>query len=271
MRNLFKWISKGSDPRPFMGLDGRVYAVGDVHGRFDLFVRMLHAIGQDIAQRPTNGFRIVFLGDLIDRGPQSAKIISLAQTLAQCTSKFRFLKGNHEELLLRAFKGEVRIAEFFYDIGGRETLMSYGLDPAIGDCMSAEALVSWMQANIPVDHIEFISGFSDLIEAGKYIFVHAGLRPNVPLEKQSASDLRWIRTEFLQFQGDFPGIVVHGHSITREVEERSNRIGLDTGAYFSGKLTAVALEGENRHFISVSAEGWDEVEQEEEFGFIFGS
>lgn len=271
MRNLLKWISKPDRPRPSLGVEGRVYAVGDVHGRFDLFVRMLHAIGQDISLRPTNAFRIVFLGDLIDRGPQSSKIITLAQALSQCTSKFRFLKGNHEELFLRALQGEVRVAEFFYDIGGRETLMSYGLDPAIGDSMPSEDLVEWMQNNVPLDHVEFISGFSDLIESGKYIFVHAGLRPNVPLDKQSATDLRWIRSEFLQFQGNFPGIVVHGHSITREVEEKPNRIGLDTGAYFSGKLTAVALEGDERRFISVSAEGWDEAEQEEEFSFIFGN
>jgi serine/threonine protein phosphatase 1 len=271
MLSLLKRIAKGNLPPPSIGVKGRVYAVGDVHGRFDLFVRMLHAIGQDLSDHPASAFQIVFLGDLIDRGPQSSKIITLANALSQCTSRLRFLKGNHEELLLRSLAGDERTAEFYYDIGGRETLMSYGFDTSVGDKMPGDQLVRWMQDNIPIEHANFIEGFQDLISSGDYIFVHAGLRPNVPLDKQTTSDLRWIRKDFIHHEGNFPGIVVHGHSVTRDADERPNRIGVDTGAYFSGKLTAVALEADQRRFISVSAEGWDETEQEQEFSYIFAA
>ena len=252
MFSLLSRKGKAGDTRPPRGGLGRTYAIGDVHGRFDLFVGMLRLIEDDLAKRPIDIFKIIFLGDLIDRGPQSADIIELAEALSRSTSHLQFLKGNHEELFLRAFAGDAQAASFFYSVGGRETLMSYGLDCAEGDAMSGEQLVAWMKLHITDSHIRFISRFDDMIQSGDFIFVHAGIKPHVPLHRQTISDLRWIRNEFLNCETLHPGVIVHGHSITQEVEERPNRIGIDTGAYFSGRLTAIAIEGDDRWYLTAT-------------------
>lgn len=252
MFSLLSKKGKASESRSPTGGLGRTYAVGDVHGRFDLFVGMLRLIEDDLANRPTDIFKIIFLGDLIDRGPQSADIIELAETLSRSTSHLQFLKGNHEEMFLHAFAGDEQAAGFFYSVGGRETLMSYGLDCAEGDTMSGEQLVAWMKLHIPESHIRFISRFDDMVQSGDFIFVHAGIKPHVPLHRQALSDLRWIRNEFLNCETLHPGVIVHGHSITQEVEERPNRIGIDTGAYFSGRLTGIAIEGEDRWYLTAT-------------------
>jgi serine/threonine protein phosphatase 1 len=269
---MLKFLSRKQNPKATnvsIGVFGRVYAIGDIHGRFDLLVRMLHAIGEDMRRHPVGPCRIVFLGDLIDRGPQSSKVLELTLALSRQTKRVRFLRGNHEALLLRALTGDASAAEFFYDIGGKETLQSYGLDEKVGDTMSGDLLIGWMRENIPSDHIAFIESFDDLITSGNYIFVHAGIRPGVSLDEQLASDLHWIRTEFTNYSGSHPGIVIHGHSVTRTVEEKSNRIGIDTGAYFSGILSAVVMEENRRWYITATAEGWEESEQEKEFSYLF--
>lgn len=232
----------------------RVYAIGDVHGRFDLFDQMLNLIGNDLHARPVRSFRIVFLGDLIDRGPDSAKIISRAIKLSSLSKSLIFLKGNHEELFLYSLQGDLRAAEFFYKMGGRATLKSYGLDPAVGDEMDGAGLACWMQENIPIEHAAFIESFDDAVSFDRYILVHAGLRPNVPLNRQRLSDLRWIRQEFTGFSGVFPGVVVHGHSISADIDEAQCRIGIDTGAYRTGRLTAVAIERAERWYLTVQGE-----------------
>jgi serine/threonine protein phosphatase 1 len=225
-----------------------------VHGRFDLFDQMLNLIGNDLHARPVRSFRIVFLGDLIDRGPDSAKIISRAIKLSSLSKSLIFLKGNHEELFLYSLQGDLRAAEFFYKMGGRATLKSYGLDPAVGDEMDGAGLACWMQENIPIEHAAFIESFDDAVSFDRYILVHAGLRPNVPLNRQRLSDLRWIRQEFTDFSGVFPGVVVHGHSISADIDEAQCRIGIDTGAYRTGRLTAVAIERAERWYLTVQGE-----------------
>lgn len=229
----------------------RVYAIGDVHGRRDLFEEMMRKIGEDLQIRPTQNFRIVFLGDLIDRGPDSAKIISRLIDIQSFSKKLLFLKGNHEELFLCALDGNEKAADFFYKLGGRETLASYGLDPQAGDEMEPAEITCWMQENIPLSHAEFIDSFADMYKFEGHILVHAGLRPLVKLKKQRVADLRWIRNDFLEFDGAFPGIVVHGHSISHDVDAFANRIGVDTGAYRSGLLTAIAIEQREKWLIQV--------------------
>lgn len=245
-----------------MGGVGRVYAIGDVHGRFDLFVRMLRAIRADLDQRPTATYMVVFLGDLIDRGPRSAQIIDLAIGLSRACARFRFLKGNHEEMFLESLDGDSQVARFFYHVGGRQTLGSYGLSEEEAEGMSGEDLVAWMRAAVPDTHREFLARGEDLIQWGDYIFVHAGLRPDVPLHLQDVRDLRWIREEFIRFEGGFPGMVVHGHSITEDVDDRANRIGLDIGAYYRGRLVALVAEGGRRNFLAVDDAGWNDSEME---------
>lgn len=255
---MLKFLKKRNIVRPVaLKRCERVYAVGDLHGRFDLFEKILKEIGDDVTQNPVKTFKILFLGDLIDRGPDSAGIITRALQLSKSSKKLMFLKGNHEELFLSAMNGDQRAAEFFYQIGGRATLMSYGLDPALGDEMDGATLIRWMHDRIPKEHFDFVSSFEDMVTFANHVFVHAGLKPFVPLKKQRLSDLRWIRREFTGFGGEFPGVVIHGHSISSEVDETQFRIGIDTGAYRTGRLTAVAVDANERRYLSVQGEPGD--------------
>lgn len=239
-------------PPPSVG-SRRVYAVGDIHGRADLLLELLELIGQDDARRGHRPFHLVLLGDLIDRGPRSAHVIDQAMVLARSGIDVRFLKGNHEEVFIRAARGDARAVPFFMRIGGGDTLTSYGLAPADQTTMDAVQLSDWMVRHVPRAHVDFVEDFEDQIEFHDYLFVHAGIKPHVSLENQTPTDLRWIRAEFLEHQAPFPRMVIHGHTITDEVDERPNRIGIDTGAYHSGRLTAIGLEGEERWFIATGA------------------
>lgn len=232
-----------------IGEDVRVYAIGDIHGRLDLFDRLIERIAQDEAERASLPRLLVLLGDLIDRGPQSAQMIDRAMALARSDEDVRFLKGNHEELFIAAARGSVQSAGFFRRIGGVETLASYGLAPALSAAMDDDAIARWMLAHVPREHVDFADDFEDMLAIGDYLFVHAGIRPRVPLEAQLPADLRWIRGDFLMHRGDHGRVVIHGHSITPDVDEQPNRIGIDTGAWRSGRLTAIGLEGTERWFL----------------------
>jgi serine/threonine protein phosphatase 1 len=237
---------------PSIGPDRRVYAIGDIHGRADLFARLLGMVADDDAARDRLPLHIILLGDLVDRGPRSAQVIEQALTLSQAANNVHFIKGNHEEVFVMAARGDPRAARFFCRIGGVETLASYGLDEV--DCADMEEgeIAQWMLTHIPRGHVDFVDGFEDMIEMGDYLFVHAGIRPRVPLDAQDPNDLRWIRGEFLDWDAPFGPIVIHGHSITESVDERSNRIGIDTGAYYSNRLTAIGLQADKRWFLSTA-------------------
>jgi serine/threonine protein phosphatase 1 len=229
----------------------RVYAIGDVHGRADLMVDLIGAIMADNAARAPLPYQIIMLGDLIDRGGQSAQVIDCAMAMARSGAAIRFLKGNHEEVFLQAACGDKKAVRFFRRIGGRETMLSYGLAEIDYASMDVDELTDWMLQNVPRAHVDFVDGFEDMIEIDDYLFVHAGIRPAVPLEEQNPKDLHWIREEFLTCRQPLPGrMVIHGHTITENVDERTNRIGIDTGAYLSNKLTAIGLEGTDRWFLS---------------------
>jgi len=229
----------------------RVYAIGDIHGRLDLLDALLASIARDDRDRGDGvETRYIFLGDLIDRGPDSCGVVERLLAFSRSGANARFLMGNHEQVFLRALEGDARALRFLLRIGGRETLLSYGVDERDYRGLDFEALAQKLAENVPAAHVEFLSGFEDWIELGDYLFVHAGIRPGLAIEEQALEDLCWIREEFLSHRDPFGRIVVHGHSITEDIDVRSNRIGIDTGAFASGRLTAIGLEGEERWFLS---------------------
>jgi serine/threonine protein phosphatase 1 len=227
----------------------RAYGIGDIHGRLDLLELLLDKIHADIDARGGGEALIVFVGDLIDRGPSSAQVIERLRTYRRRGVKTVFLLGNHEEVLLRVVAGEADIIPDWLRFGGKACLQSYGLDPAKLAGMRPEQALGEIRAAIPREHIEFLKSFCDTCRVGDYLFVHAGIRPGVALEEQRQADLRWIREPFLNADEDHGFVVVHGHTISPVVEERPNRIGIDTGAYRTGILTAVVIDGTERWFL----------------------
>jgi serine/threonine protein phosphatase 1 len=249
---LFKSRRPAAAPLPEVPAGKRIYAVGDIHGRLDLLERLIGMIDDDDAARGSADTTLLFLGDLVDRGPDSAGVVARLLELSRSRPSTRFLMGNHEEVFLLAASGDVPALKFFCRIGGRETILSYGIGEAEYNAMDFEELDAELRARVPDIHLDFMSGFENSIAIGDYLFVHAGLRPGVPLAEQKTKDLRWIRDPFLTHADPFEGFVVHGHTITDEVDERTNRIGIDTGAYFSGTLTALGLEGSERWLLQTS-------------------
>lgn len=227
----------------------RVYAVGDVHGQDHLLADLLAKIEADIVARPGGQVTIVFLGDLIDRGPKSAEVVERLRTYRPLGVRTEFLAGNHEEVLLRILEGEDSLVADWLRFGGSHCARSYGLSSSQLAKMSPTDAVETLRATIPAEHQAFLASFADTFRAGDYLFVHAGIRPGVALAEQAQIDLRWIRGPFLDHPARHEVMVVHGHSITEEVDERAGRIGIDTGAYKHGVLTALVLERDERRVI----------------------
>jgi len=233
----------------------RVYAVGDVHGCADLLDQLLARIDADDRARDPARTTIVFLGDLVDRGPASAAVIERLRLLAAERPDTRFLLGNHEEVFLESLKGEPKALRMFCRIGGRETIMSYGLDAADYDRMDYEELHAAMRVRVPAEHQAFLESFEDMVTIGDYAFVHAGVRPGTDLAAQRGADLRWIRNPFLDHDRALDKMVVHGHTISAGLDEQVHRIGVDTGAYETGVLTALGLEGTARWTVQATRAG----------------
>jgi serine/threonine protein phosphatase 1 len=250
--NLFKRVIEPSPPPAAVPDQVRVYAIGDIHGRRDLLDDLLFRIEADERVRPPADTRLIFLGDLIDRGPDSAGVVQRVLELVRARPNTRVLMGNHEEVFLKALGGSLEALRFFVKIGGRSTILSYGLDVASYEEMEYEALADWLKEAVPADHVAFLEQMEDRIMIGDYLFVHAGIRPRVRVDDQVGGDLRWIRGDFLNFRGSFGPVVVHGHTITERVEQLPNRIGIDTGAYATGVLTALGLEGSARWYIDTA-------------------
>ena len=239
----------GSEAKPCGARGYRAYGVGDIHGRLDLLEQLLDNIERDRAKRPQRKTLLVFLGDLIDRGPESAQVIERLRTYSVDGVQTVFLLGNHEEVLLRIIDGDTSLIPSWLRFGGAECLESYGADPLQVAGQADERAAATIRAAIPQSHREFLGSFVDTLRFGDYLFVHAGIRPGVSMDHQLQEDLRWIRDPFLFDETDHGCVVVHGHTISPEVEERSNRIGIDTGAYRTGVLTALALEGTSRWYL----------------------
>ena len=249
---MFGRSNPASTPRGPKGR--RAYVVGDIHGRLDLLDRLLDDIHAEIGREKPGKVLLVFLGDLIDRGPSSAQVVERLRTYRHPDVRPVFLLGNHEEVLLRILAGEVEHLAGWLRFGGAQCLESYGADPRLIEAAGDESAVSAVREAIPDEHVAFLRTFVDTCRFGDYLFVHAGIRPGIGLNEQRQSDLRWIREPFLSDQTAHGFVVVHGHTISLEVEERANRIGIDTGAYRSGMLTALAIEGDRRWYLRTKAD-----------------
>jgi len=227
----------------------RAYAVEDIHGRLDLLDQLLAEIHAQLARRPAHKVLLVFVGDLIDRGPNSAEVIERLRTYRRDGVRTMFLLGNHEEVLLRILGGEAELITKWRWFGGAECLKSYGVDPSQLTGRSEQEALEIVRNAIPKEHKEFLETFVDTCRFGDYLFVHAGIRPGVEIDQQRQTDLRWIREPFLLYDTYHGFVVVHGHTISPEVELMPNRIGIDTGAYRTGVLTALAIEGSRTWFL----------------------
>lgn len=247
------WLRR--DERGPAGAPGyRAYIVGDVHGRLDLLEDLLAKIHAELQRRPSDKTLLVFVGDLIDRGPNSAQVLERLRTYRRDGIETLFLLGNHEEVLLRILAGDTAPIASWLQFGGLQCLQSYGVEPSALRHRSAQDLLELVRGAIPRTHVQFLESFADSCRFGDYLFVHAGIRPGIELEQQSQSDLRWIREPFLLDERDHGFVVVHGHTITEEVDRQPNRIGIDTGAYRTGVLTALAIEGDSRWLLDTRPE-----------------
>ena len=242
----------------------RVYAIGDIHGNLDLLSDLIRKIDADNAGRAPAKTTIIFLGDLIDRGPDSAGVIEAAMALAQGDAgpAVRFLKGNHEEVFQRAASGDERALRHFIRMGGRETILSYPIAQADYDNLTVEELAQRLLTLVPRTHVDFVTDFENCIVIGDYAFVHAGVKPGVPVAEQKTGDLRWIREGFINDNSPHDKMIVHGHTIFAEVDMQTNRIGVDTGAYRTGKLSALGLEGTERWVLQATGEAHPERAQD---------
>lgn len=229
--------------------DGRrVYAIGDVHGRLDLLDYLVDRIDADDATRPAADTQIVLLGDLIDRGPDSAGVVMRAMALAD-EGRLTVLKGNHEAAMLAALDGDRKMTATWLTHGGKAALMSWGVAEDAINGASIEEVIALARAAVPTDQRRWLTRAAHSLRIGDYLFVHAGIRPGVAIDQQDPDDMMWIRSDFLNCEQDHGCMIVHGHSITPDVQERPNRIGIDTGAYRTGRLTALGLQGRERWLI----------------------
>ncbi|MFL0357431.1 metallophosphoesterase family protein [Erythrobacter sp. GH1-10] len=245
---LSKIFARRPQPRqPAVPAGARYYVIGDIHGRLDLYEAMIEAIERDDAASTPADTRIILLGDLVDRGPDSAGVIKRTRKW-QKKRNVRVLAGNHEEMFLQSFEKE-DILRHFLKHGGRETILSYGLSKKQFNAMTLDELFKLLPKLIPQKDRDYVASFEELIVAGDYLFVHAGIDPSLPIADQKRSDMLWIRDRFLNHQGPLEKVVVHGHTIFDKVMDCGNRIGIDTGAFRSGVLTALVLEGEEKRVI----------------------
>ncbi len=243
---LFPSRRRAVEGAPTIPPGQRVYAIGDIHGCADLLDDLIEQIEEDDAARGPAETSIIFLGDLVDRGPNSAAVIDRLIALADSRPRVRVLLGNHEEIFLGALDGEPKALRLFCRIGGRETVLSYGMAAEEYERLDYEELVHRLDELVPPSHRAFFQRFEDMVVIGDYAFVHAGVRPDTPLDQQRGGDLRWIRDPFLAHRTRLDKMIVHGHTITGSVESYAHRIGIDTGAYTTGRLTALGLEGDQR-------------------------
>jgi serine/threonine protein phosphatase 1 len=225
----------------------RLYVIGDIHGRLDLLDRAIAAIHRDVAKHGP-GALTVTVGDYIDRGPDTRGVLDrLVEN--PFPTPYVALKGNHE-LFLEAFLADPSVGPHWRHQGGEQTLLSYGVSRQ-RPILSNEEAADRLRAALPASHVRFLQSLKLSLTFGKYFLCHAGVRPGVPLERQSEEDLLWIRDEFLNSTMDFGKIVVHGHTPAPEPEVLPNRINVDTGAFATGRLTCAALDESRLRFLKV--------------------
>jgi serine/threonine protein phosphatase 1 len=238
---LRQLISRTKRRMPRLPERVRIYAVGDVHGRADLLDQVFSRIDSDLAAYSDCHPIQVFLGDYIDRGPSSRAVIECL-VKRSFTHEIVCLRGNHETYVFQFLQNPAILADW-RQLGGLETLMSYGLKPSM-HCGAAEQveLAKALAAALPNQHRRFLRSLTPSFTCGDFFFVHAGVKPGVPLAQQREEDLLWIRDDFLRCEDDFGKIIVHGHTPVREPDIRPNRVNIDTGAYATGRLTCLIIE-----------------------------
>lgn len=231
----------------------RVYAVGDIHGRADLLDRLHARIAADAATAPVGcRLTLIYLGDYIDRGTESRGVLDRLVAGPPAGFDRVCLLGNHEQSALE-FLDNPGIGPEWFQYGGAATLMSYGLaSPLAATSSRLAAIRDEFQHRLPASHLAFLRSLPTLFISGDYLFVHAGIDPGKPIESQTATDLLWMREPFLSSTARLSHMVVHGHTVTRQPEVRVNRIGIDTGAFATGRLTALVLEGMDRRFLATA-------------------
>lgn len=243
-------FSKKRPKRPRTAPNERVYAIGDIHGRHDLLKQLLQKIIRHWEESDGNFKRIklIFLGDIIDRGPDSNRCLSLVEKLAR-NSGAELIMGNHEDLMLRAMKGDQEAQDIWMEHGGIETLKSFGLAKP----STSEDSIDFgdrVRKAIPDSYVAMLENAATHLVSGDYFFVHAGVRPDIALKDQSDFDKFFIRTDFTESEKWHGAMIVHGHTIVDEVEMYSNRIAVDTGAYRTDRLSCLCLQGTLRHIIN---------------------
>lgn len=252
------WMPAARAPQGRIPDDCRVYAIGDIHGRLDLLKELDDKILRDAGKTGERGRNVlVYIGDYVDRGAESRGVLDFL--LAGPPEGFErvTLLGNHDRAFSE-FLEDAGMGPRWFRIGGRQTALSYGAKPAEEPMSPAdfEALRQELSGLVPQPHRDFLGRLQLHFTIGDYLFVHAGLRPGLPLERQSEEDMLWIRNRFLLSRRRHEKIVVHGHSPFSEPDLRPNRIGIDTGAYATGKLTCLVLEGVNLRFLATGSNNW---------------
>jgi serine/threonine protein phosphatase 1 len=229
----------------------RIYAIGDIHGRDDLLEELLAKIGRDAMDSGPDRPTLVFLGDYIDRGVHSREVIDRLMTIPKRQFDTYYLRGNHESALL-TFLDRPETGATWLTLGGRETMFSYGVRAPGPNASETEfwRAAAALRAAIPPAHMEFLTRLDLYVRLGDYLFVHAGLRPGRPLAKQAQEDILEIRTPFLKSRARWPFVIVHGHSPVAQATRLAGRIALDTGAFATGRLSAVRLDGASVDFLA---------------------
>ena len=238
-----------TSPAPARLPEGRrIYAIGDIHG-CDVQLGNLHElIAEDLARRPVEAPLLLHIGDYVDRGADTAGVLQRLLTETPIPGlPVVNLVGNHDETMLHALSGDRAAATDWLFAGGAPALQSYGIDPD-------SPRESWPE-QVPSEHLDFLRGLTLTHRDGGYFFVHGGVRPGVPLERQAREDLLRMRQPFLYSEMSFGAVVVHGHTPVRDPVVRHNRIAIDTGAVFGGKMTCLVLEGETLGFLTTDPVG----------------
>jgi len=236
----------------------RIYAIGDVHGCYDQLAHLVQLIELDGVRRGAADTRLIFLGDMIDRGPKSREVVELLYELHDSENVI-CLKGNHEQTMVDVLRGDMEAMRFWLSFGGAETIVSWGVErelvvrASLGESWQREVLEAF-RAVVPPSVIRWMAGLPTHHREGVYFFVHAGIRPGTPLDAQSEEDLLWIREPFLSSWRQHEAVVVHGHTETQTATTGGNRIGVDTGAYRTGCLTAVGLQGSDQWIVDTARE-----------------
>jgi Calcineurin-like phosphoesterase. len=229
----------------------RIYAVGDIHGRFDLLSEMHRQIMEEIGRDRPGDWRLIFLGDYVDRGPDTRRVLDLLSHATQADPRVIAIAGNHD-LGMLDFLSQPRADSLFANNGGEATARSYGV--ALRFYPEEALLQGWdeLRRSIPEEHLTFLRGLRPSVCFGDLFFCHAGIRPGVPLEEQEDTDLIWIRERFLHHAGLHPKLIVHGHTPHDRPEILPNRVNLDTGAFHTGRLTAMMFEGRTKRLLEAA-------------------